>query len=225
MPESTPSGVADRNLLFGILALQLDFINREQLIAAMHAWVLDKHKSLGDILHEQGALTADNHALLEALVQKHLHQHGDDPQQSLAAVSLIEALRHDLAQLAGLSNEQAWEAMRGLTRLARALAESGGQVEIEEDVPLLGIHAGRQPLQRLIYWAFAKLYWNPHLSFEENVHVNFDWYRPRYAHRHTAAEVRDWLAQAGLVEEWFHEQQSGYTVRARKRTTPTAAAA
>jgi arsenite methyltransferase len=128
-------------------------------------------------------------------------------------------------QLAGLSNEQAWEAMRGLTRLARALAESGGQVEIEEDVPLLGIRAGRQPLQRLIYWAFAKLYWNPHLSFEENVHVNFDWYRPRYAHRHTAAEVRDWLAQAGLVEEWFHEQQSGYTVRARKRTTPTAAAA
>src|SRR5262249_49755447 len=35
---------ADRNLLFGILALQMDFIGRDALIAAMHAWVLDKAK-------------------------------------------------------------------------------------------------------------------------------------------------------------------------------------
>jgi hypothetical protein len=30
---------ADRNLLFGILALQMDFIRREQLIAGMQAWI------------------------------------------------------------------------------------------------------------------------------------------------------------------------------------------
>ena len=30
----------DRNLLFGILALQMDFISREALVAAMNAWVL-----------------------------------------------------------------------------------------------------------------------------------------------------------------------------------------
>ena len=34
--------MADRNLLFGILALQMDFITRDQLVAAMHAWVLAK---------------------------------------------------------------------------------------------------------------------------------------------------------------------------------------
>ena len=33
------SDSADRNLLFGILALQMDFIDREQLVAAMGAWV------------------------------------------------------------------------------------------------------------------------------------------------------------------------------------------
>ena len=32
----------DRNLLFGILALQMDFISRDTLIEAMNAWVLDK---------------------------------------------------------------------------------------------------------------------------------------------------------------------------------------
>jgi hypothetical protein len=35
---------ADRNLLFGILALQMDFLRRDELIAAMHAWVLDKDR-------------------------------------------------------------------------------------------------------------------------------------------------------------------------------------
>src|SRR5262249_23072341 len=75
---------ADRNLLFGILALQMDFISRDALIAAMHAWVLDKGKPLGQILVEQRALRGDAHALLEALVQKHLELHGNDPERSLA---------------------------------------------------------------------------------------------------------------------------------------------
>ena len=46
-------GRADRNLLFGILALQMDFIARDALIGAMNAWVLDKARSLGDILRWQ----------------------------------------------------------------------------------------------------------------------------------------------------------------------------
>jgi hypothetical protein len=47
MSDSTPSRPgADRNLLFGILALQMDFIGRDALIAAMNAWVLDKSKPL-----------------------------------------------------------------------------------------------------------------------------------------------------------------------------------
>jgi hypothetical protein len=71
-------------------------------------------------------------------------------------------------------------------------------------------------VQRLIYWNFAKLYWNPNWSFEENVHVNFDWYRPRYSHRQTADEVREWCAEAALAITRFHEQESGFTVRATK---------
>ena len=62
------SDSTDRNLLFGILALQMDFIDREQLVAAMNAWVLEKGKPLGEILVEQSALKPDTHALLVALV-------------------------------------------------------------------------------------------------------------------------------------------------------------
>jgi hypothetical protein len=95
-----PSPGADRNLLFGILALQMDFVSRDALIAAMNAWVLDKTKPLGQILRDQGALSVERHALLDALVQEHLKQHGNDPQRSLAAVSSIRSVRQDLEQIA-----------------------------------------------------------------------------------------------------------------------------
>lgn len=121
------------------------------------------------------------------------------------------------AAIAPLSDEDAWEAMRSLTRLGQALAELQATVDLREEVSLLGIRAGEHDVQRLIYWHFAKLYWNAAWSFEENVHVNFDWYRPRYAQRQSASEVRQWCDEASLTINWFHEQDSGFTVRAIKR--------
>src|SRR4051812_10689774 len=96
---SPSSASADRNLLFGILALQMDFINRDALIAAMHAWVLDKAKSIGQVLVEQGALSYERWSMLETLVQEHLKQHSNDAQQSLAAVAAAPALRKQLDQV------------------------------------------------------------------------------------------------------------------------------
>ena len=90
---------ADRNLLFGILALQLDFIGREDLIAAMNAWVLEKSKPLGHILVEHGKLAQERLQLLEALVQEHLKQHAGDAQKSLAAVSSIGSVHEELTRL------------------------------------------------------------------------------------------------------------------------------
>ena len=60
-----PRQDTDRNLLFGILALQMDFITRDDLIAAMGAWALEKHRPLGEILVERGALEPGHRALLE----------------------------------------------------------------------------------------------------------------------------------------------------------------
>lgn len=91
---------ADRNLLFGILALQLDFITREQLIAGMHAWVLAKEKSLADILQQNGSLAVEDRATLETVVDRHLQKHNNDVQQSLAAVSSIGSVKEELSLIA-----------------------------------------------------------------------------------------------------------------------------
>jgi arsenite methyltransferase len=90
------------------------------------------------------------------------------------------------------------------------------EVEIPEDVPLLGITAGRYDVQRLVYWHIAKLFWNDAYSFEESHHVNFDWYHPRYAHRQTEEDVRRWCQEAGLAIRHFSVEESGFTVRAVK---------
>jgi hypothetical protein len=101
MPE-TPNipPAADRNLLFGILALQMDFISRDALIEAMYTWVKDKTQSLGQILVNQGAMSPGRCALLEPLIQEHIQQHGNDPQQSLASLSSASSIRQELAGVA-----------------------------------------------------------------------------------------------------------------------------
>src|SRR5262249_16591019 len=95
-----PSSAADLNLLFCIMAVQNDFVSRDALIEAMGAWVLDKSRSLGDILVERGALSPERYALLTALVAEHIKAHRDDPEQSLAAVQSASSLRQQLSQIA-----------------------------------------------------------------------------------------------------------------------------
>lgn len=86
MPDPSSQPVSDRNLLFGVLAVQLNFINRDDLVSGMNSWVHDKNKSLGQIMLEQGRLTAEQVQTLEALITQHLKVHGNDPQRSLQAL-------------------------------------------------------------------------------------------------------------------------------------------
>jgi len=106
MSNASPVGsAADRNLLFGILAVQMDFVSRDQLIAAMNARVLSKHRPLGDLLEEHGALATENRLLLDQLTAAHLKVHGGDPRRSLASV----ASRSTLVDVARSVAEQLWQ--------------------------------------------------------------------------------------------------------------------
>ena len=101
MPDSSaPKATTDLNLLLGLLALQLDFITKEGLLAAMQEWLLEKQTPLAELLARNGALPPDRRLLLEALVREHLKQHGDDPQQSLASLSSVDSAKQQLGQLA-----------------------------------------------------------------------------------------------------------------------------
>ncbi len=92
------TAAADRNLLFGLLALQNGLIDQVQLIAAFQAWTRDKARSLADQLVARGDLDADARAGLEAIVALHVKKHGD-VEKSLAVVPANRSTRASLAAL------------------------------------------------------------------------------------------------------------------------------
>ena len=90
---------SDRNLLLGIVALQMDFISRDALIGAMHQWTLEKLKPLSEILVANGALDPADRAVLEILVERHIARHGGDPERSLSSLEILMPARTTLAML------------------------------------------------------------------------------------------------------------------------------
>ncbi len=68
----------DRNLLFGILALQNGLIDQPDLIAAFQCWSKERRRPMAQILVERGALTGDDQVMLEGLVRRYVAKQGDN---------------------------------------------------------------------------------------------------------------------------------------------------
>ncbi len=90
---------SDRNLLFGILALQLNFMTRDDLVAGMNRWVLEKSKSLGQILLEEKRLSSEQVQALESLLLQHLKAHDDNAERSLRAITVTSTVASDLTPI------------------------------------------------------------------------------------------------------------------------------
>jgi PAS domain S-box-containing protein len=87
----------DRNLLFGVLALQADLIDAPQFIEACLLWTTRKQEPLADLLLERGWLDPGDRTHLEYLLERKLQKHRGDTYASLAA--LPAELKHSLAAL------------------------------------------------------------------------------------------------------------------------------
>jgi len=102
----------DRDLLFGLLALQVGLIEQGQLVAAFQAWTRDRARPLAEHLAARGDLDPEQRAGVEAMVGLHLRKHGGCAEKSLAAVPVGRSTRESLAAL----NDQELE--HTLTQLA-----------------------------------------------------------------------------------------------------------
>ena len=63
---------AARNLLFGLLAFQNGFIDRDALLGTFATWIEDKTRSIADLLVGRGALSPEFRAALDPLVEAHI---------------------------------------------------------------------------------------------------------------------------------------------------------
>ena len=73
----------DRNLLFGLLAIQTGLVGQGALFAAFNAWTRDNTRSLAEILLEQGELDAGRRSILDGLLDVHLNVHDGAPREEL----------------------------------------------------------------------------------------------------------------------------------------------
>jgi SAM-dependent methyltransferase len=115
-----------------------------------------------------------------------------------------------------LEPDEAWQRLIPLTKLGKALGDLHVEVEVPEDVEILGIPAGRIDIQRLFYWHVLKAFHHDEYDLDELNHINYDWYAPRNAHRQSPDEVRGWCAEMGLEVEREDIQEAGITMVARK---------
>jgi arsenite methyltransferase len=119
-------------------------------------------------------------------------------------------------KLQSIPPQHTWEAIEPLTKLGIALGELDAEIDIPQAIDLLGIPAGRTSVQRLFYWHIAKAFYDPNLTFEETNHINFDWYAPANASRHTPQEIEEWCEEGGLSIEREVVENAGITIIAKK---------
>ena len=222
--------MAQANLEAQVIGLELSECVDE---AVRHA----RNRGVANAFYIQADLTAPplKHASFDFIISEGVLHHTPDTRQAFQALVPLLAPGGEIEfyvyrkkaplreyaddyirnLIQDLPPDKAWEMMEPLTKLGKALFDLKTKIEVPEDVPVLGIKAGRYDIQRLIYYTMFKCYWNDRLSFDENVHINFDWYHPRYAWRHTEAEIRKWISDAGLTLVYENIEESGITVRAK----------
>lgn len=82
-----PGFETDRNLLFGVLALQGDLIDSTQFVEACSAWAAAKDRRLAELLRQRDWITADDERLISELLERKVAKHAGDAHRSLIAAA------------------------------------------------------------------------------------------------------------------------------------------
>ena len=119
---------------------------------------------------------------------------------------------HIREKIKKLSYEDAMIYCSQIAELGKLLSELNIKIKVSE-VKLFEIEEGEYDIQRLLYHFFAKCFWDPKLSLNDNALINYDWYHPQIATTHTIDEVKHWFASNGLKIIHQYVDFYGITVR------------
>jgi serine/threonine-protein kinase len=131
---------SDRNLLFGVLALQADLLSPESFARACTLWSAEKSKSLADLLVQEEWLTPTDRADVEKLLDRKLRKHHGDVKAGLAEVT-TDQIRESMASVA---DSDVRRSIAGATcsAPARVLVSTTAYVpEVRERYTLSRLHA------------------------------------------------------------------------------------
>ncbi len=100
----------DRNLLFGVFALQADLLDAARFAEACAAWAGRKDVPLADLLIERGWITPEDRADLDHLIERRLKKYQGDVRASLAGLVTPEARQ----ALAGVADADVQRSLDGV---------------------------------------------------------------------------------------------------------------
>jgi serine/threonine protein kinase len=107
----------DRNLLFGLLALQNGLIDQDQLLDAFRSWIRDKDRPIADYLAEMGYLDGEQRDLMDRLVTLHLARSDGKVERSLVSILASRFARESLAGIGDAALEDSLAPPDGGTTL------------------------------------------------------------------------------------------------------------
>lgn len=115
------TGSAERELFLGVLALQNEFVTRDQLLLAVQQWVADKSRSLSELLVAAAAITPEERDLLDALVAQHVRRHDGDIRRSFDALSSVDSSVAEA--LADIGDEEISDSLAGTVLLRQTASD------------------------------------------------------------------------------------------------------
>jgi len=77
----------ERNLLFGVFAVQLGIVSSQSVMAAAAAWAADRSTGVAERLLSSGAITSAKRALVDGLVTEAVRQHDGDVSKTLGSIA------------------------------------------------------------------------------------------------------------------------------------------
>ena len=112
--------------------------------------------------------------------------------------------------------EEAFNQLAALTKLGQSLTSIKEELCIEEDIQLLGIKAGRYPLQTFIFDYLLRAYFRPELPYLVNKAFNLDWFGPKNYHGVSGKDFQNICRNVGFKIIQYSEQFSSSTVIVKK---------
>ncbi|KAF0242878.1 MAG: serine/threonine protein kinase [Planctomycetota bacterium] len=142
----------ESDLLFGLLALQMNFITKEQLLEGAAVWMSEPKGDLPKLFLERKSLKPSQHAAVKLMVEEQLKANEGDAGRSLAGLSPKAVLESLLALNVPPDVRQslAWVQARGPEPTRTKVAEPGFLASAAEGRYRLGAELGKGGLGRVV---------------------------------------------------------------------------
>ncbi|MCD6118770.1 protein kinase [bacterium] len=139
---------SEKNLLFGIIAVQLRFVTPKQLVSAGSVWASAQDRDLGEILEEQGNISPEDRQLISQLIERQIENHGGDASLLLNSFGGAQAIHESFCGSVVFDSEAGIK-YKSIVAGENVEAEKGAErdIDLSSSSQLTTEHPGRYTIK------------------------------------------------------------------------------